>query len=434
MKYAPPIGQEAQGEDAHYIDGNPELGILGSPVPAAALEPVQRELVNVIRKAGLDPTGDDLTQLWQAICKIIGIKAPLATLLKAGLMQPDGKTTTVDEAGLLSALGGNLLLNSEEWMTESGEWKASVDGWHEITVWHGGDGAWWSNRDQNGATGNAYAPLTYLRYYHAGDTMPLVIGVAGVAGVLNSGGITTFGDLPTEADRDKAVIRWRRAGANQLGTGMTYLAGVGIGGGYEDGTQTALPATFYGASGALICSATRGVYTSNGAQGAVRIRSYNPAKAAGPLPTPALLSARSMAAPLAAKPATVNLYDPETGQGSVWREEDAPAQLAKGMITEAAWLEIRAARAAEEYAAWLADPETEAERFELLRQARDAKLAATDYLVAPDYPLTDEQRAAVTADRQALRDLPTQEGAPWDGGGELTPWPEEPAVTKVQEA
>ena len=38
MKYAPPIGQEAQGEEAHYVDGNPELGILGSPVPAAAIE------------------------------------------------------------------------------------------------------------------------------------------------------------------------------------------------------------------------------------------------------------------------------------------------------------------------------------------------------------------------------------------------------------
>ena len=77
--------------------------------------------------------------------------------------------------------------------------------------------------------------------------------------------------------------------------------------------------------------------------------------------------------------------------------------------------------------AWLADPETEAERFELLRRARDAKLTATDYLVAADYPLTEEERAAVTLYRQALRDLPAAEGAPWDGGG-LTPWPEEPHI------
>ncbi|MBD5417383.1 MAG: hypothetical protein HDR50_06935 [Desulfovibrio sp.] len=138
-----------------------------------------------------------------------------------------------------------------------------------------------------------------------------------------------------------------------------------------------------------------------------------------------------MAAPLADKPATVNLYDPETGQGSVWREEDAKAKLAEGLITEAAWLEICAAKAAEEYDEWLASPDTEAERFELLRQARDAKLTDTDYLMAPDYPLDDGQRAEVTAYRQALRDLPAQAGAPWDGGGEMTPWPEMPVGVKA---
>ncbi|MDY0204729.1 MAG: phage tail assembly chaperone [Desulfovibrio desulfuricans] len=34
----------------------------------------------------------------------------------------------------------------------------------------------------------------------------------------------------------------------------------------------------------------------------------------------------------------------------------------------------------------------------------------------------------IKAYRQFLRDLPAQEGAPWDGGGELTPWPELPEV------
>ena len=71
MKYAPPIGQEAQGEEAHYVDGNPELGILGSPVPAAAIEQGQRELLHVIKQAGLTPSSEDLTQLFQAIGKLI---------------------------------------------------------------------------------------------------------------------------------------------------------------------------------------------------------------------------------------------------------------------------------------------------------------------------------------------------------------------------
>ena len=140
-----------------------------------------------------------------------------------------------------------------------------------------------------------------------------------------------------------------------------------------------------------------------------------------------------MAAPLADAPATVNLYDPETGQGSVWREEDAPAQLERGLITQEAWLEICAAEGAEERALWLASPDTVAERFEMLRMACEAKLAETDKLVQPDYPISDDTRAALLAYRKDIRELNHQPGAPWDGGGEATPWPEMPAVTKVQE-
>ena len=44
-----------------------------------------------------------------------------------------------------------------------------------------------------------------------------------------------------------------------------------------------------------------------------------------------------------------------------------------------------------------------------------------------DYPIPADQRTAVQAYRQALRDLPAQEGAPWDGGAEDTPWPDLPA-------
>ena len=37
MKYVPPLG--ATDPNASYQDGNPEAGILGSIVPAAAIEP-----------------------------------------------------------------------------------------------------------------------------------------------------------------------------------------------------------------------------------------------------------------------------------------------------------------------------------------------------------------------------------------------------------
>ena len=75
--------------------------------------------------------------------------------------------------------------------------------------------------------------------------------------------------------------------------------------------------------------------------------------------------------------------------------------------------------------------EAEAARFERLRAERDQRLAATDYLLMPDYPLSDDQRTILQLYRQALRDLPSQEGAPWDGGGEETPCPEIPNWVKA---
>ena len=84
--------------------------------------------------------------------------------------------------------------------------------------------------------------------------------------------------------------------------------------------------------------------------------------------------------------------------------------------------------AADAEAARLAEYNSEAARFERLRAERDRRLTATDYLLMPDYPLSDDQRTILQVYRQALRDLPAQEGAPWDGGGDETPWPAAPKV------
>ena len=99
----------------------------------------------------------------------------------------------------------------------------------------------------------------------------------------------------------------------------------------------------------------------------------------------------------------------------LWKEEKARLEQA----------------AAEAEAARLAEYNSEEARFERLRSERDQRLAATDYLLMPDYPLSDDQRTILQVYRQALRDLPSQEGAPWDGGGESTPWPVMPAGLKV---
>jgi hypothetical protein len=64
VKYVPPIGAS---DNASYIDGNPSVGLEGSPVPAAAIEHPMREIMTVIEAAGLLPSSANLTQLLEAI-------------------------------------------------------------------------------------------------------------------------------------------------------------------------------------------------------------------------------------------------------------------------------------------------------------------------------------------------------------------------------
>lgn len=112
------------------------------------------------------------------------------------------------------------------------------------------------------------------------------------------------------------------------------------------------------------------------------------------------------------QPLTAEDYDEQVAPFvKLWQDEKARLEQA----------------AAEAEAARLAEYNSEEACFERLRSERDRRLAATDYLLMPDYPLDDTLKGAVQTYRQALRDLPSQEGAPWDGGGESTPWPELPA-------
>lgn len=74
---------------------------------------------------------------------------------------------------------------------------------------------------------------------------------------------------------------------------------------------------------------------------------------------------------------------------------------------------------------------TEKELFDRLRSMRNAKLTETDkYVSVPDYPISEKSVEDLKVYREELRNLPSQEGAPWDGGGEATPWPEFPDITK----
>lgn len=60
-----------------------------------------------------------------------------------------------------------------------------------------------------------------------------------------------------------------------------------------------------------------------------------------------------------------------------------------------------------------------------VRGKRDVLISQTDYLLTPDYPISAEDLEFVKAYRTALRDVPQQDGFPFD-----VVWPELPAVLK----
>lgn len=61
-----------------------------------------------------------------------------------------------------------------------------------------------------------------------------------------------------------------------------------------------------------------------------------------------------------------------------------------------------------------------------IRSTRDYCLQLTDYLVVPDYPISEADKQKVVTYRQALRDLPATAGFP-----ETIAWPEPPTVAKA---
>ena len=72
-------------------------------------------------------------------------------------------------------------------------------------------------------------------------------------------------------------------------------------------------------------------------------------------------------------------------------------------------------------AIYLTDAEYDTVLAASARQKRDRLIAATDYLVTPDYPIEPDRLAKVKIYRQALRDIPEQAGFP-----RTITWPDKP--------
>ena len=73
-------------------------------------------------------------------------------------------------------------------------------------------------------------------------------------------------------------------------------------------------------------------------------------------------------------------------------------------------------------------------REQKIRRERDRRLNASDYLLMPDYPLSDIDRRAVMNYRRQLRDLPARKGFPWSGDKHdpAIPWPELPLLKEEE--
>lgn len=102
MQYVQPVGGLANDP---YVDANPGAGQEGSPVPAAAIEHPQRELVALITDAGLAPSGASLTQVAAAI-KMIFQKASAVSAAASGTVD----AITANFTPAIAALSDHLLL------------------------------------------------------------------------------------------------------------------------------------------------------------------------------------------------------------------------------------------------------------------------------------------------------------------------------------
>lgn len=71
MKYVPPLNGDTEDDNRSWVNADPGAGQPGSTFDAKAAEHPQREILNVIEQAGLEPDEEDLTQLYQAIAALI---------------------------------------------------------------------------------------------------------------------------------------------------------------------------------------------------------------------------------------------------------------------------------------------------------------------------------------------------------------------------
>ncbi|WP_085592166.1 hypothetical protein [Thalassospira sp. MCCC 1A01428] len=106
MEYIPPFNGDLSNPDRSWVNADPANAIEGSRPSAQAFEHPIREIVKVIMDAGLEPDGNDLTQLSAAIAAMIAgaiDDLPPADTLPVGAVVPALGTTPFPGFLLLDA-------------------------------------------------------------------------------------------------------------------------------------------------------------------------------------------------------------------------------------------------------------------------------------------------------------------------------------------
>lgn len=122
MDYRAPLNSSPTLEDPlpAYFDGNKQAGIFGAIPPGKAIEFPQREILAVIQAAGLTPSGNDLTQLLQAIQLIAGGVGGAPASFALNPVYPE----TLTGSGVVSitpTVGQVVLATGQQWTHRGGE-------------------------------------------------------------------------------------------------------------------------------------------------------------------------------------------------------------------------------------------------------------------------------------------------------------------------
>lgn len=224
------------------------------------------------------------------------MKRVIKQKMEDGSLQVVSQNITVPIAewqALKKKVEEGTLYNSEEIITESGEWIAPVMGWYAVLLIGGGSGGVYYTVDKIASSGVSGARTRYLVWLQKGQAVSVVVGAGSPGAAAASGAAvpqisdTTFGELSANAETASRVLypitNGNLTGVTRMGVSCSGPNG---GTGYHpqspNGHNAAFDGRFPGGGGGAGYDNTntnnRQYNFGNGANGAVIVRWYDPDK------------------------------------------------------------------------------------------------------------------------------------------------------------